>query len=321
MIRCLGCGVIMQNEDSKKEGYTKDLNNKFCERCFQIKHYNNYSFSSKDNLEYLKNIEKINKTGDLVLLVTDFLNLYNLNDIEIKNPIILVITKKDILPKSIDDEYFLKKIKLNVVGKIFVSGKNNYHLDELYDMILKNKKSDNVYVVGFTNAGKSTLINKFLKNYGGMPEDITTSNLPSTTLCMNPIKVNDDLTLIDTPGILDEGSIYLKANFEQLKRILPRKTIRPITYQIKHFQTLFIDDFASLTLDDNNITLYMSNDLKLERFYKDKVKEDFVYYDIDIKSGYDLVIKGLGFIKFMKSGHIKLGLLKDVSFEVRISII
>ena len=42
MTKCIGCGAILQDVYPEKEGYTKDLNNKFCERCFNIKHYNKY---------------------------------------------------------------------------------------------------------------------------------------------------------------------------------------------------------------------------------------------------------------------------------------
>ena len=39
MNKCLGCGTLLQNTDSSLEGYVKDLNNKYCERCFKITHY------------------------------------------------------------------------------------------------------------------------------------------------------------------------------------------------------------------------------------------------------------------------------------------
>lgn len=317
MTKCLGCGAILQDKDSFKEGYTRDLDNKFCERCFQIKHYNKYSFVNLDSKKYLANIEKIEKTDDLVLLVTDFLNLDNIKKIKVKNPTILVITKRDIMPKGMYEEKILANIKGSFVYKIFVSAKNNYNLDLLLRKIEEFKKSKNVYVIGFTNAGKSTLINKFLKNYGGMEEELTTSILPSTTIDFNYININNDLVLVDTPGLIDEGSIYNLVSGEELRKIIPRKEIRPIIYQIKSLQTIVLDKYASLYLDDNNITIYMSNDLVISRFYKEKVIDNFNFYDINVLANHDLVIEGLGFIKFKKSGKVKLGLLKGVSYFMR----
>lgn len=320
MIKCLGCGAILQSDDKTKDGYTRNLDNKFCERCFQIKHYNKYSFVNLDSDKYLDNIKKIEKTNDLVLLVTDFLNLDNIKKIKIKNPIILVITKRDIMPKGMYEERMLNNIKGNFIYKIFVSSKNNYNLDLLLEKIKQFKKSKNVYVIGFTNAGKSSLINKFLKNYGGKEEEITTSILPSTTLDLNYIDINENLTLVDTPGLIAEGSFYNLVSGDELRRIIPRKEIKPIIYQVKSAQTIVLDKYASLFLDDNNITIYMSNDLSISRFYKDKINESFEYFEVDILENSDLVIEGLGFVKFKKNGKVKLGLPKGVLYSLRKSI-
>ena len=54
-------------------GYTKELK-PICERCFRIKNYSEYKFIDKDNKYYIDILNSIEKTNDLVLLVTDFLN-------------------------------------------------------------------------------------------------------------------------------------------------------------------------------------------------------------------------------------------------------
>ena len=320
MTRCIGCGAILQNESPFKEGYTKNLNNRFCERCFNIKHYNKYlKVQDKD---YTSVIKKIDLKKDLVLLVTDFLNLYNLDDLNIDSPVILVMTKADLIPRSINKEGLLMRIncRLNVVSKVLISSLNNFNLDLLYEKILKYKKSNNVYVIGYTNAGKSTLVNKMLKNYGEGLGEITTSNLPSTTLDLIINKVNDNLTLIDTPGLLDDGSLVSLASSDVLKKITPKKEIRPISYQIKGRQYIYVEDFMRLDLEDTNVIFYMSGGLEIRRGYK--YKESLLKrYDLKIKSNQDLVIKGLGFITFKKDSDITLWLLKENKYLIRDSII
>lgn len=319
MTKCAGCGALLQTEFPLEEGYTKDLNNLYCVRCFEIKHYNKY-LKVKDK-DYSKKIKSIDK-GDLVLLVTDFLNLYNLDEINIKSPVILVITKADIFPRSINKERFLKRIKskLNIVEKVIVSSKNNYNLDELYSLILNNKKSKRVYVIGYTNGGKSTLINKMAKNYGEKASEITTSNLPSTTLDFIETKIGNDLILIDTPGLLDEGSMILTASSDVLKKIVPGREIRLLSYQIKQRQSLLVEDFLRLDLENVNIICFISNDLSVRRAYK--IKESFLKkYSLRIKANQDLVIKGLGFITFKKDCVIDLWLLDNIDYLIRDSII
>lgn len=317
MTKCIGCGALLQSDFPNDEGYTKNLDNKLCERCFNIKHYNKYL--KVENKDYRDVISSIDSKGDLILLVTDFLNLYNL-DLDLKSPVILVLTKTDLLPRSVNKEHLLSKIGMDVIGKVMVSSKNNYNFDLLYNMIMKYKKSNNVYVIGYTNAGKSTLVNKFLKNYGSYNGEITVSNLPSTTLDLIENKVNDELTLIDTPGLLDSGSMVLSASAEVLKKITPRKEIRPISFQVKGCQSLLVEDFLRIDLENTNIILYMSNDLNYRRAYSKK-ECLLTSHEVLIGKNKDLVIKGLGFITFKKECKVTLWLLDGISYLIRDSII
>lgn len=325
MNRCIGCGIELQCEDKLKDGYTSDINNKYCERCFKIIHYNEYIFNDKDNEIYLEKLSSINDTNDLVILTVDFLNLIDFNNLKINNPILLVFTKRDILPRSVHEEKFLNRKygNLNVKDKIFVSSKNNYNLDLLMELIKKYKTSNNVYVCGLTNAGKSTLINKILKNYSDRDADITISNLPSTTLDFLPKKISDDLILIDTPGLLDSGNIIFNLSEEEIKKIIPNKEINPIIFQIKADQSIVFENFLRIDIPkDNNIICYLSNNIEINRYYKSNNKLDHLeMYKVNIPMNSDLVIRGLGFIKFKKECVIKLYLKKGVNFFVRNSII
>ena len=269
MTKCYGCGIELQNVDSSKEGYIRDLNKDLCERCFKIKNYNDYKPVTKDNNEYLKILKEINKTNDLVLLVVDVFNISDeIKDIVklISNDKLLVFTKRDLLPSDMYEEKILKYLDFNFIDRIIVSSKKNYHLDLLMNKINKYKHSKDVYVVGLTNAGKSTLINKIIYNYTDILKEITTSNLPSTTLNTIKIDIDSNLCLIDTPGILDNGNIINYIDSETIKKVIPNKEIKPIIYQIKVNQSFIVDEICRIDVQPNNdIVFYFSNNLNIDR--------------------------------------------------------
>lgn len=325
MNKCIGCGTELQTEDQEKLGYTKNIEKKLCERCFRIENYGEYQKITKSNDEYINILKDINKTNDLVILVVDIFNLTsNLNIIKenINNDIILVITKKDLLPKSIHDEKlieYIKKYNLNVIDSIVISSYKNYNFDTLFELINKNKKSKNVYVVGFTNAGKSTMINKIIYNYSSLETKITTSILPSTTLDKINIKINNELTIIDTPGILCEKSFYDILDGKELKKVIPKKEIKPLCYQIKRRQFILIDKYALLELENINIIIFASNTLNIKRLYK-KVETKLKKHEIKVNNN-DIVISGLGFIKCVGKGSINVYTYDSVSVNTRESLI
>ena len=275
MCKCVGCGVVLQSYNKNEVGYTVDINKSLCERCFRIRNYNEYKFVTKDNNDFINILKKINKTDDLVVLVVDLFNINrNIEEISkyLNNNVLLVLTKRDILPKSCYDkkliEYF-NNYNLNIKDTVIISSIKNYNFDELYKKINEYKSSNNVYVVGFTNSGKSTMINKILYNYSNSDLKITTSNLPSTTIDSIEVKINDELTLIDTPGLLDNGDIINYVTVDTLKKIIPNKEIKPITLQIKDKQTIFIEDLVRIDVcDKNSLTFYISNNLEITRIFK-----------------------------------------------------
>lgn len=329
---CIGCGVKLQDANMLHEGYTPDLSNDICSRCFKLRNYGDYQIVTKSNEEYIEILKSVNETKDLVLYIVDLLNIEK--DIKIireyiKNRLILVLTKRDILPKSINDEKikeYFSNLGLDYQDIIIISSNKNYNMDELLLMIKKHKSSKNVYVVGHTNVGKSTLINKMVQNYSQEKYELTISPLPSTTLNKINIKLTDDLTLIDTPGLVDRGSIVNYVNFETIKKISAKKEINPDTFQLKEGQSIIIPELFRIDYvegEKNSFTFFMSNDLELEK--KDSAKcellKDLTKRTIEVGYHQDLVINGLGFIKIVEKAIVDVYVEGNVEVFVRDSLI
>ena len=221
MNNCMGCGAQLQTIDKEKIGYVTNIENKYCERCFRINNYGDYKIVTKSNEDFINILKDINNTKDLVVLVVDLFNFNNIETIKkhLTNDILLVLTKRDIFPSGINENKFIEYFKkYNFKDTIVISSIKNYNFDLLYEKINQYKNSNTVHIVGFTNTGKSTMINKLIYNYSNLEYKLTTSILPSTTLDKINIKLNENLTIIDTPGILLENSIYDKITGKELKK-------------------------------------------------------------------------------------------------------
>lgn len=325
MSKCSGCGVVLQDENQEMLGFTRNMERGLCERCFRLRHYGEYKSVSLDNVDYEKIIKRIHP-DNLVLYVTDILSL-DLSFLDTFSKVLLVITKRDIMPKSLVDakirSCFLKKYD-NLVDVCIVSSLRNYQMDLLYKEILTYFDGKKVYLVGDTNSGKSTLINQFIHNYLESDTLVTTSMYPSTTL--NEVEIAfPDFTLVDTPGLLHEGSLVNILDSTELKRVSPKKEIRPKSCQVEGHGSILIGSYARMDYEvkgKSSFIVYVSNEVDV-RFcnYEKNTYFDYPTYCYSVCLGEDIVIPGLGFIKFRGDFKITLHLISGVEARVRESFI
>ena len=309
--KCIGCGALLQSDNEKALGYvSKDVYDKalYCERCFKVIHYNEKVVTKLDNINK-EIINKLSKFDGLVYFMVDFLNINTetMNTFNsIKNFKCLVISKLDLLPKSFKEKKIISFIKKTYNVKediLFVSSKKNINTKFILNCAISNgfKK---VCFTGYTNAGKSTLVNKILEN-NNIESSITTSLNPNTTVDFIEIKLND-IKLYDSPGFALNRNIYAADDFKLIKKLNSKKMLKPITYQAKDSSSIFIEDLFRLSPSiKNSLTFYMSNDLNIYRLFDSNKLLDLDYKELSIDDNSDLVIKGLGFINIKKKCTIK----------------
>ena len=321
--KCLGCGIILQTVDIDKEGYVDNVEKEVCERCFKLKNYGEYKEVTLNNETYTEILSDIPKDS-LVVYLTSLLNI-NLDYIKEFKNVIIVLTKKDLLPKSVKDYKlidYVSKITNNYLDIEIISSVKNYNLDNLLTKIKKHSHNKEVYFVGMTNSGKSTLINKLIKNYSDKEAQITTSMYPSTTL--NKIEINiEGLKIIDTPGLLSSGSILNSLNLKEIQKITPKKEIKPRSYQLKGKGSLVIDNYVRIDYHtDNNIAVYLANNLNITKMTHTNSKlKDSNKHSFNLDKDKDIVIEDLCFIKFTKECQIDIYTPYNVNIYERDNLI
>ena len=313
--RCIGCGAVLQNTDKKKNGYTPKLENKYCMRCFRLTNYNDLTETEteKDND---KIITVINNSSTFSFFLIDATNItkeavsiYQ----NIKTRKCLLLTKIDLLPANITVNNYINKFKniYNIKEEVyFLSSTKKVNVNKILK-IMDSLNLKKAYILGCTNAGKSTLINTMLNN-----KTITTSRIPNTTLDFINLYIEDKI-LTDTPGFVTTTTPFI-TDKKYYKKIDYKERIKPITYQTKETTSLVLEEnYRISNFGFNSVTTYFNNNILIKRDFKSN--ED--YFETKIMANTDIVIKDLGFINVKKPCTLKISKNLENLVEFRPSLI
>mmetsp|Transcript_20334 Transcript_20334/g.45212 ORF Transcript_20334/g.45212 Transcript_20334/m.45212 type:complete len:280 (+) Transcript_20334:779-1618(+) len=201
-----------------------------------------------------------------------------------------------------------------------------------------------VYVMGAANVGKSSFINRLLETaqvkrgkQGARTRDVamaTVSNLPGTTLDFLKIKLPNGVTMIDTPGLLNEGQLTSRLTTEELSQVIPSKPVNSVTLRVTEGKCVLVGGLATVELVSGRpffFTFFVSNAVQMHPTDASKAAEfvqkhvgglisppaslerleqlgPFVSQELEIegdswrRSCYDIVIAGLGWVAITGPG-------------------
>ena len=361
---CIGCGVKVQAEDPEALGYAPksalEKENIICQRCFKLKHYNEVQDVSLTDDDFLKILNKVGETDSLIVKIVDIFDfngswLPGLHRFVGGNDVLLIGNKVDLLPKSVKHNKLInwmkqsaKELGLQPVDVLLVSAEKGKCISEAAEAIEHYRQGRDVYVVGCTNVGKSTFINRLIKQVTGEADIITTSHFPGTTLDMIEIPLDDGHAMYDTPGIINHHQMAHYVDSRDFKIIMPKKEIKPKVYQLNEGQTLFFGGLARLDYVSGgrrSLTCHLSNELLIHRTKLEKADELYknhagelltpprqeqmdefpklVPYEFSLKEAkMDIVFSGLGWVTVNEPGaKIVAHVPKGVQVIIRKSLI
>ena len=195
-----------------------------------------------------------------------------------------------VLPLNLEDNKSLKPL-INLTNKVL----KDYHQKREDKGLLKRKSR--ALIIGIPNVGKSTLINRLSGK-----KVVQAGNKPGVTKQLNWIRVNEDLELLDTPGILwpklAEGAYNLASLTAIKEEVLP----------------LF--DVAKYILE--TLSKYYPKILK-ERYNLEKLDDDIINDLEYIGRRRGCLIKGgevdIDKVIILIINDVKLGNIKGITFD------
>lgn len=349
--RCNHCGVVLQRNDKEKKGYISIEYEKipldqlvYCDDCFNMMQVNIGEASQTVSNDVLTILRDAVATDALIVYVIDlFLHNGSLKAELIKrirhNKVLVIGSKRDLLPEKASDEkikeYIYSAFKdagVEPVDVILVSASKNYQIDLLKEKINEFRQKHDVYVIGSSLSGKTTIIDKLLMNFENKTKkQIRTELYPKTNSLVLHIPLDKSSSLYQLPGFeLDDTAIGLVEK-NLWKYIIPKKEIKPRKFKVSEGETIVVGGLGAISVDEGknaDITAYFAETVELKKmaskntdsFFKTNlVRKDlrpvselitsfinFDLYEIVLPTDgekYDIGVKGLGWFAVKANGQ------------------
>lgn len=370
VLRCYHCGAILQCENENEKGYiipeslhrATPIQIIYCDRCFEtMKAFNNSELEQKVDQEVLKILDDAYATDALIIWVVDLFSFNGTLNSEIakkvkKLNVIVVGNKRDLFPANVKEEslveylvetfnaYGIKPKSVRLLGAA-----NKIDSKELIDSMNAARKGHDVYMIGNSTSGKTSIINRAMKGFENKTSrQIKTITYPGTSVNVLEIPLSRSSFFYELPGISQTTSATGKLEKDVIRQIVPKKAVKVVTRSMSAGDALMVGSLAAFEVIKGKATNYRFysaegvetrkvqskklddyiNENNIRRFARPVSERLVSFLDYDMfeyamendKKWHDIAIEGLGWLSFIAQGQmIRVRLPKGVALKESIA--
>ena len=292
--RCASCGAILQDEDPKKNGYIskkridEHIEEMTCDRCYNLRHYN--AVTNEFSSDYQKLLLKAKADDALVVYVLDLFALEaslipNIAKY-LPNKLLVVLNKRDILPEETDDNKLVSDIKkrlnldhVNPDKIMILSSIKDLNTSELFASVDELRKGKDVYFIGASLVGKSSLVTQLLRQYVNKTSRvISTKNIEGSSLSVMEIPLDQDSSIYDTPGIYNPLSMVNVLERDVMRTIVPHRQIKPKDFTLSEGDGIIFGGIAAMDIaigEANSYRFILSERVSLTQVKSRQIEASF----------------------------------------------
>lgn len=370
VLRCYHCGAILQCENENEKGYiipeslhrATPIQIIYCDRCFEtMKAFNNSELEQKVDQEVLKILDDAFATDALIIWVVDLFSFNGTLNSEIakkvkKLNVIVVGNKRDLFPLNVKDESLVEylNVTFNAYGikpksVRLLGATSKIDFKELIDSVNTARKGHDVYMIGNSTSGKTSIINRAMKGFENKTSrQIKTITYPGTSVNVLEIPLSRSSFFYELPGISQTTSATGKLEKDVVRQIVPKKAVKLITRTMSAGDALMVGSLAAFEIIKGKTTNYRFysaegvetrkvqskklddyiNENNIRRFARPVSERLVSFLDYDMfeyamendKKWHDIAIEGLGWLSFIAQGQmIRVRLPKGVALKESIA--
>lgn len=246
VIRCHNCGAILQSVSKSKPGFiSKSIVENgapripYCNQCYEkMVTLNSSSLEHETDKDIIKILNDAVATDSLIVWMVDLFAFNGTLNPDVakkvkKLHVVVVGSKRDLFPSIVSDETLIRYLDerfseygINPVHIELIGNEDKIDIFTILKKLKEERKYRDIYLVGEVNSGKTTLINKMLKNYVNKTKwQIKTELYPGTNSNVLEIPLSNSNFLYELPDISNSTSCLSKVEKDVQKIIVPKKEI------------------------------------------------------------------------------------------------